>query len=70
MEAKPIGETTSVPLSDLGVSDSCSPQTGLACRFRRFLAPTRGFVEQHKNALWWLHSAYALLLGILVMWLG
>jgi Family of unknown function (DUF5924) len=27
-------------------------------------------LEQHGKALWWVHSAYALLLGIGLMWLG
>ena len=30
----------------------------------------RGWLRDHENKLWWIHSAYALLLGIAVMWLG
>jgi hypothetical protein len=30
----------------------------------------REFIGLHKNILWWLHSAYALLLGLVFMWLG
>ena len=26
--------------------------------------------QRHKDKLWWLHSAYALLLGVGIMWLG
>ncbi len=37
---------------------------------RRLLAPLFGFLERHEKLLWWVHSAYALLLGIFVMWLG
>lgn len=29
-----------------------------------------GFVRGKQNLLWWLHSAYALLFGLVVMWLG
>ncbi|MBM3789445.1 MAG: DUF2914 domain-containing protein [Acidobacteria bacterium] len=29
-----------------------------------------GFLRRHEAALWWLHSAYALLFGVFVMWLG
>src|SRR5262245_33963832 len=28
------------------------------------------WLRDHENKLWWIHSAYALLLGIAVMWLG
>ena len=26
--------------------------------------------QRHKDKLWWFHSAYALLLGVGIMWLG
>jgi len=32
--------------------------------------PLIGWLSRHKEKLWWLHSGYALLLGIGVMWLG
>ena len=28
------------------------------------------WLQRHKDKLWWLHSAYALLLGVGIMWLG
>jgi len=37
---------------------------------RRLLQPLRSFLERHEKLLWWMHSSYALLLGIFVMWLG
>ena len=37
---------------------------------RRYWASFASFLERNEKILWWLHSAYALLLGILVMWLG
>lgn len=30
----------------------------------------QGLVQRYSKVLWWLHSGYALLLGIFVMWLG
>jgi len=30
----------------------------------------KNFIHQHSAILWWLHSGYALFLGILVMWLS
>ncbi len=32
--------------------------------------PVEQFLRRHEDKLWWLHSAYALLLGVFVMWLG
>lgn len=32
-------------------------------------SPTNWF-QRHKDKLWWFHSAYALLLGVGIMWLG
>jgi hypothetical protein len=37
---------------------------------RRYAAAITSFLERNEKTLWWLHSTYALLLGILVMWLG
>ena len=34
------------------------------------LAPLRRGVARHQTLLWWLHSAYVLALGTVVMWLG
>lgn len=36
----------------------------------RSLTRLRSFLSRHENQLWWLHSAYALILGIGAMWLG
>lgn len=33
-------------------------------------APPASWFRRHKDKLWWLHSAYALLLGAGIMWLG
>jgi hypothetical protein len=33
-------------------------------------ASLAGWFARHKDKLWWFHSAYALLLGIGIMWLG
>ncbi len=33
-------------------------------------APPASWFARHKDKLWWLHSAYALLLGVGIMWLG
>lgn len=32
--------------------------------------PLTSFLERHERLLWWMHSGYALLLGVFVMWLG
>ena len=32
--------------------------------------PPASWFQRHKDKLWWLHSAYALLLGVGIMWLG
>ena len=32
--------------------------------------PLTSFFERHEKLLWWMHSGYALLLGVFVMWLG
>jgi len=29
-----------------------------------------GFIKSHEDTLWWLHSLWALLFGVFVMWLG
>ncbi|MDP9129073.1 MAG: DUF2914 domain-containing protein [Candidatus Binatota bacterium] len=33
-------------------------------------SPPASWFQRHKDKLWWLHSAYALLLGVGIMWLG
>lgn len=33
-------------------------------------SPPASWFRRHKDKLWWLHSGYALLLGIGIMWLG
>ena len=33
-------------------------------------SPRASWLQRHKDKLWWLHSAYALLLGVGIMWLG
>ena len=45
-------------------------ETPLHLRFRKTIRPLASFLERHEKLLWWLHSSYALLLGIFVMWLG
>src|SRR5882724_13087305 len=32
--------------------------------------PLIGWCRRHQEKLWWLHSLYALILGIGIMWLG
>jgi hypothetical protein len=44
--------------------------TGVRLKFRRLLEPLTKFLERHEKMLWWAHSGYALLLGMVVMWLG
>jgi hypothetical protein len=34
------------------------------------LKPLGDLLKRHERVLWWLHSAYALLFGVFVMWLG
>jgi hypothetical protein len=34
------------------------------------LKPLGDLLRRHERILWWLHSSYALLFGVLVMWLG
>ena len=53
-----------------GTDDSVSANPPPPTAWRRRLAQLAGFLERNESLLWWLHSAYALLLGILVMWLG
>jgi hypothetical protein len=36
----------------------------------RFFVLIADFLERNEKVLWWIHSAYALLLGMVVMWLG
>jgi len=36
----------------------------------QFESPPASWFQRHKDKLWWLHSGYALLLGIGIMWLG
>lgn len=36
----------------------------------RVFQSARLFLRRHATTLWWLHSAYALLVGLLAMWLG
>lgn len=33
-------------------------------------SPLPSWFQRHKDKLWWLHSSYALLLGVGIMWLG
>ncbi len=33
-------------------------------------SPPASWFQRHKDKLWWFHSAYALLLGVGIMWLG
>jgi hypothetical protein len=33
-------------------------------------SPLPSWFQRHKDKLWWLHSTYALLLGVGIMWLG
>src|SRR4030095_9151841 len=33
-------------------------------------APRLSWFQRHKDKFWWLHSTYALLLGVGIMWLG
>ena len=33
-------------------------------------SPPSSWFQRHKDKLWWFHSAYALLLGVGIMWLG
>jgi hypothetical protein len=42
------------------------PGSGLVRR----LEPVSSFVRHHETALWWVHSTYALLIGVVFMWLG
>ena len=46
-------------------ADSTLTNTQASSRFRLV-----GWLRQHEKQLWWLHSLYALLLGIGIMWLG
>lgn len=36
----------------------------------RVIQSAKLFLRRHETTLWWLHSAYALLVGLLAMWLG
>ncbi|MEW5977379.1 MAG: DUF5924 family protein [Acidobacteriota bacterium] len=36
----------------------------------KLVSLVRHFIDRHQEQLWWIHSAYALLFGIGVMWLG
>ena len=36
----------------------------------QFESPSASWFQRHKDKFWWLHSGYALLLGIGIMWLG
>lgn len=36
----------------------------------RVFQSARLFLRRHETTLWWLHSGYALLVGLLAMWLG
>jgi hypothetical protein len=46
------------------------PREAFARTWQRRTAPLMAFLERNEKLLWWLHSVYALLLGIAVMWLG
>jgi len=46
--------------------DNATSETSLPSSSR----PLTGWLSRHQEKLWWLHSGYALLLGIGVMWLG
>jgi len=51
-------------------SPSSFTPDNLRLKLYRLLDPIRNFLDRHEKLLWWMHSCYALLLGILVMWLG
>lgn len=57
-------------LTEQSVAGVPASPNSLRVRLRRLLRPLRSFLERHKKLLWWMHSSYALLLGVFVMWLG
>ncbi|MBP7461297.1 MAG: DUF2914 domain-containing protein [Candidatus Delongbacteria bacterium] len=38
--------------------------------YQSLMERARGFIRRHHELLWWLHSSYALLFGIVFIWLG
>ena len=60
MKAK--GATKSAPESDELISANKAEKS----RVRRLA----GLARRHEALFWWLHSGYALMLGVFVMWLG
>jgi hypothetical protein len=59
-----------MPESTVPASDSLRPPN---TRLRHWPAPVQqafSFLERKESMLWWLHSVWALLFGLCVMWLG
>ena len=46
------------------------PGSDAAIDAARAIRPLAGWFRRHKDKLWWLHSLYALALGVGIMWLG
>lgn len=61
---------TASPGAALAVQDEIRSMPTPVGRIRAAIDAARAVLVRYGNLLWWIHSAYALLLGILLMWLG
>jgi hypothetical protein len=58
-----VSEPVEAVAGSAGASTQASRRSSLS-------QPVHDFLEKHEDMLWWAHSAWALIFGIWVMWLG
>ncbi len=71
MENLPISSDPLPPALEVQAeSPRSTPGLSFGQRMKLRTKPLKDFIHRQSALLWWLHSGYALLLGIFVMWLG
>jgi hypothetical protein len=73
MEIQPLSSRSTDQNADAAVtlpSDAPVLKRLIQRRLSGLIGPIVRFLRAHETLLWWVHSSYALLLGVGVMWLG